>query len=133
MGLFAGEPISKGTLIWQFVDGLDRYITDEELAALPQNALDFVYFYYYRSKICGQYVLLADNDRFTNHSYEPNTGGIDSLFPRREGGIALRDIASGEELVCDYSSFDADFPIYAHLYPRELVRVSARVSRQGKI
>ncbi|HLC76008.1 MAG TPA: SET domain-containing protein [Candidatus Peribacterales bacterium] len=132
MGLFAKEPISRGTLVWEFVEGIDRYVSDEAMATLPHSALDFIYFYFYRSKFTGQYVFLGDNDRFTNHSYNPNVGGPDSLFPHRDGGAALRDIAAGEELTSDYSVFDADFHLYSHLYPREREKVLVRVNRNKK-
>ncbi|HLD07555.1 MAG TPA: SET domain-containing protein [Candidatus Peribacterales bacterium] len=129
IGLFAQKPISKGTVVWEFVEGIDHYLSDETMATLPQTAVDFIHFYFYRSKLTGQYVLLGDNDRFTNHSYHPNVGGPTSLFPHREGGIALRDISPGEELTSDYSSFDADFYHYADLYPRERAKIPVRVLR----
>lgn len=117
-------------MVWEFVEGIDRYVSDEMMATMSHSALDFIYFYFYRSKFTGQYVFLGDNDRFTNHSYEPNVGGPDSLFPHRDGGAALRDIAAGEELTNDYSVFDADFHLYAHLYPQTQRRkVPVRVHR----
>ena len=95
---------------------MDRYISDEEILTLPQGAQDFIVKYYFRSLITGQYLIMPDDDRFTNHSLDPNVGGPDSLNPQREGGVALRDIEAGEEITNNYASIDADFGVYQHEY-----------------
>lgn len=49
-------------------------------------------------------VLEFDNGRFMNHSPAPNTD-----FRDPETGWAVRDIAAGEEITCDYGEFDPGF------------------------
>jgi len=39
-----------------------------------------------------------------NHSLQPNTDFRDSVF-----GYAIRDIAAGEEITCNYAEFEPDF------------------------
>jgi hypothetical protein len=50
-------------------------------------------------------VLCGDDARFFNHEDEPTCRD----FPDLDGGttVAARDIELGEELTCDYASFDA--------------------------
>ena len=52
------------------------------------------------------YELCSDDARFFNHSDEPNTGSISN-----DTDVALRDIQQGEELTCDYRTFDADWQL----------------------
>lgn len=43
-----------------------------------------------------------DNGRFTNHSSTPNVG---ACVDNSVDSYALRDVADGEELSCDYAGF----------------------------
>ncbi|HML28103.1 MAG TPA: SET domain-containing protein [Hyphomicrobium sp.] len=103
IGLFAAEDIPKGTVTWRFMAHFDRLLTEDEIESLPEvaraNLLDHVYLH----EASGMFVLCADNARFMNHADEPNTEGV------HEPGydIALRDIRAGEEITCDYRTFDA--------------------------
>jgi hypothetical protein len=57
-------------------------------------------------RLTGKYVLCFDDGRFFNHSDSPNV--IDGLTPdTAQSSIAVRDIFPGEELTCDYRTFDA--------------------------
>ena len=106
MGLFANEFIAKGTTIWEFTPSFDVYLKAEDIQRLPAAAQAQMFRYCYRDKETGQYVLCADDARFLNHSDHPNT--VD--MPGPEGHtVAMRDIQTGEELTCDYQTFDADF------------------------
>jgi SET domain-containing protein len=49
-------------------------------------------------------VLEFDNGRFMNHSDAPNTD-----FTDPDTGWAIRDIAAGEEITCNYRDFDPSF------------------------
>ena len=42
LGVFAAEPIPKGTKIWRFVEGFDRCYTPKQFAKLPKAARDFL-------------------------------------------------------------------------------------------
>ena len=109
LGFFALEPIVKGTLVWQYVKGFDitvsvyDQITGFNLRdAFPQAALDFLEKYAYKTDT-GAYEVCVDDARFMNHSATPNI--------RAKGNMnhAIRDIAAGEEIVCDYTDFIPDF------------------------
>src|SRR4051794_4683135 len=113
IGLFADAYIAKGTVIWRFCDSVDLQLTSESIKSLPTPTRAQIEKYSYREKHSGLYVLCGDDARFFNHSEDPNC--ID-FYEQRDGSdeahdvtVALRDIAPGEELTCDYSLFDADF------------------------
>lgn len=100
IGLFAAEPIPAGTPAWQFDPEVDK------TSALPYaEPLDK---YSWRAE-GSLWVLCGDNARFMNHSKHPN---IKSNFDLAKPDTAIRDIAAGEELTVDYSTFDLDAPLY---------------------
>jgi SET domain-containing protein len=114
VGLFAAAPIPAGTVIWVIEEKLDLLVTEEELAGLPELQRQFIERYGYRHMTRpGVFVLEFDNGRFMNHAERPNTEFTD---PHR--GWAIRDIAEGEELTCDYGEFD---PSYEMLPGRNFV------------
>jgi len=107
VGVYAGEPIAKGTTLWRFDPRFDRTLTIEELEALPEGVRAFLEKYSYPHHAEeGIIVLELDNGRFMNHSTEPNTD-----FSQMDFGHALRDIKAGEELTCDYVDFDPTFAL----------------------
>lgn len=95
-GLIARQFISAGTLVWRFVPGFDVVLTESQLAALSLSAREQVLHYAEWRQDRHVFVLSADDDRFTNHSENPNT--------RSEGDVvyATQDIHPGEEITCDY-------------------------------
>jgi SET domain-containing protein len=107
IGLFAAEDIPKGTVTWCFMGDFDRLLSQDEIDSLPEparsNLLDHVYLH----EASGAYVLCADNARFMNHANEPNTEGVHAPGAIEGYDVATRDIAAGEELTCDYRTFDA--------------------------
>lgn len=105
VGVFAAEPIAAGSVIWELSDDLDLLLTKEQLARLPDLQRSFIERYGYPHMSQPQLTVLEfDNGRFMNHSGTPNTD-----FTRPEVGYAIRAIAAGEELTCDYSEFDPSF------------------------
>jgi SET domain-containing protein len=98
VGVFAGEPIRKGTKIWRFVEGFDRCYTPKQFARLPKPARDFLKSYGYR--VDGEILFTVDNDRHMNHSDKPNT------YLRAGYVVARRAIRKGEEITNDYREFD---------------------------
>jgi hypothetical protein len=101
LGVFAAEPIPKGTKIWRYVEGFDRSWSPRQFAKLPKEAQEFVAYYGYR--VDGEILLTVDNDHFINHSDDSNTYW-------RAGHIrAKRDIAKGEEITNSYRLFDTAF------------------------
>jgi SET domain-containing protein len=109
LGLFAVEPIPRHTPVWRFLPEFDRAFSPTGLAAWPPLARAHLRWFAFVSKTDGHLILSGDHACFMNHASPPNTGA-----PPGAGApvttVALRDIAAGEELTCDYFAFDADAP-----------------------
>ncbi len=109
MGLFAGEDIKKGQLIWKYSEETCLILTKPQFTHVEKTNITqkessilehFLIYGYYGEKINGV-VLHLDNERFINHSDAPNrSGGWDHA-------IANHDIRKGEELTDSYSSYDS--------------------------
>ncbi|WP_407193269.1 SET domain-containing protein [Bradyrhizobium sp. STM 3566] len=104
IGLFSATPLTKGTLVWIHNPLVDITVTPEQyqtLAPTFQALLDkHAYPRDYKADD-GVIEYNADNARFMNHSSHPNT------YQDDHGRIfTARDIQYGEELTCDYLSFD---------------------------
>ncbi len=52
-------------------------------------------------------ILSGDHACFINHDEAPNTGALPDAVPPVTP-VALRDIAAGEEITCNYWAYDAD-------------------------
>jgi hypothetical protein len=107
MGLFAVEAVTEGTPIWRFELGFDHDFSPAQFAALPVLAREHTRWFCFVSKVDGQVILSGDHACFINHSATPNTGAPAHANPSAPT-VALRDIAAGEEISCDYWSYDAD-------------------------
>ena len=107
IGLFAAQRIPEGTVIWRLEPSLDLELTEAQIEALAPPAREQIEKYTYLDLVRGTYVLCGDDARFFNHSDAPNCQD----FPDARGGttVAARDIEEGEELTCDYASFDASW------------------------
>ena len=106
VGLFAAEPIAKGTVVWRFEPGIDLVVPEEHIARLPEAARAFFRRYAFPCPFFPGGLLLGfDNTRFVNHSERPN---LDNSGPET---IALRDIAAGEELTTDYEELEPGFEL----------------------
>lgn len=103
LGLFAAEPIPRGTLIWKRDEAFDREYDLRDLS--PENTLlrDMLLHYGYQPGDEPVFVLCGDDARFMNHSPNPNADDIGEMT------IARTDIAAGEEITCDYAKFDRGF------------------------
>jgi hypothetical protein len=106
LGLFTQQALRKGTPVWRMQPGFDRELAPAEVAALPPTARDHVTRYGYLRKTDGWTVLSGDHACFMNHAAAPNTGAPPEATPPVTT-VALRDLAAGEELTCDYYAFDA--------------------------
>ena len=107
IGLFAAEPIRKDTVIWRFNPVVDQKLTAEQIDSIAQPGQELIRKYTYRHRITNLYILCADDMRFMNHSFQPNC--LDILYADQPDiTIALKDIAIGEEMTCDYSVIDQD-------------------------
>jgi SET domain-containing protein len=79
VGLIAQEFIPKGTCIWQFQPGFDLVIDENDFLKLSAPAQQQVRHYAFFDEARRVFVLSSDDDRFTNHSDNPNTledGGV---------------------------------------------------------
>ena len=101
IGLFAAEPITKGTVIWELRKDFDSIITQEQFKNLPKLTQDFITHYSYFHKNLKCHILCSDNARFYNKSETPNCGGEGDDIT-----VALKDIAQGEELTEIYHNLD---------------------------
>ena len=112
LGLFAGQFIPKGTRTWEFTHGFDREFTPDEFTAFPAHIQTFLQTYAYVSPKTGNYILPADDERFTNHSPNPNTTSV-GVSGGEDYDIAARDIEEGEEITTDYglSAGKIDFDV----------------------
>jgi SET domain-containing protein len=107
IGLFAAEDIPKGTVTWRFMPAYDRLLTEADIDMLPEPARSNILDHVYLDATSNQFVLCADNARFMNHADDPNTAGVHEPGSIEGFDVATRDIAAGEELTCDYRTFDA--------------------------
>lgn len=105
-GLFAAQPIPAGMPTWRFTPGLDLALHPDAVESLTEVARDWLVTYAYLDIKTGLYVLCADDARFMNHSDSPNIGGDYQREPVFGLDVAVRDIEAGEELTCDYRTFD---------------------------
>lgn len=93
LGLFADEFIPKGTRIFE-EDNLSIKIEKEDLFKYSERELSYINMYCYRR---GDVMYCSmDNDKFTNHSNEPN------VYEDGPCTYAKVDIQSGEEILTDY-------------------------------
>lgn len=97
VGVFAGEFIAKGTLVWKFDPLIDIIMPPEQFSELPESAKDFIISHAVPYPFgADNYCLSLDNAQYMNHSPEHN------LQPDNEGDSALVDIPEGTELTVDY-------------------------------
>lgn len=104
MGVFALEPIKRGTKVWT-VDPSMKFAKPAELAALPADELRFALHGGYLHFPSQRFVYYNDGMEYVNHAAGPAANiGIREWTPLMEDNCtALRDIAEGEELLEDYT------------------------------
>jgi SET domain-containing protein len=106
LGVFAGEFIPAGRLIWKLNPKFDIFVHESEIEGLAPHVQDFIARYGYpHLELPGVVIVDSDNGRFMNHSVPPNTD-----FRVFDKGYTLVDIPQGEELTCNYHEFDPTFP-----------------------
>jgi SET domain-containing protein len=107
-GVFAIEPIERGTLVWEYEVGRSvlEYRSEAKLRERLENLTDeearFLLEHIYVWKDAA--VEIIDDAKIWNHTPSPNTGfhPDDPSIGEGLGSYALRDIAAGEELTDDY-------------------------------
>jgi SET domain-containing protein len=107
VGVFSAEPVAKGQVISKFEPEFDRLIPTREYLGAPPHLKSLLDRYAFpHPEKPGFIVYEVDNSRFMNHSGNPNTDYSDFA-----AGRALRDIAAGEELTCNYNDFFSDYEL----------------------
>ena len=105
LGVFSGEYVPRGSLLWSLNPKFDIFVHETELGALPPHMRTFIARYSYpHLELPGYRVVDTDHGKFMNHSLTPNTD-----FRVFDKGYALADIAEGEEITCNYHEFDPGF------------------------
>lgn len=101
-GLFAAAPVKAGTVVWRLERDFDWCLAPAELDAVPVALQERIRYHAYLDRR-GFYVYSSDGTKFMNHSESPNCVDLND-----DEAVAARDIAAGEELTCNYKSFDLE-------------------------
>ena len=104
IGLFAGQKIIAGSMVWEFNPAVDLVYSLAQWDALKASisASSFKNLIRLSYKETGVIYICMDNAQFMNHS-EINPNIVQGESKNRM--YALRDIDKGEELLCDYLSY----------------------------
>jgi SET domain-containing protein len=105
LGLFAKEFIEKGSIVWEYIEGVDIKICQDKFEKLNEVQKEYFYKYAWLEED-GCYYSSCDLTNFINHSYNPNLKVIDNIV------IAIQDIQTGEEMFENYQEFDPEFDEY---------------------
>ena len=116
LGLFAVRFVPRGSPVWRFEPGFDHDFSPAQFAALPPLAQYHTRWFCFVSRLDGHIILSGDHACFINHSPSPNTGALPDAKPPVVT-VALRDVAAGEEITCNYYDYDADTPWKLGLVP----------------
>ena len=104
IGIFAGEEVPAGTVIWEFNPLIDLEFSPERWGDMRRRlsppSFREVEKYSYKEK--GRFIVCLDNAQFMNHD---NTDYNVSNSADGNSMIAGRMIAAGEELICNYFEY----------------------------
>jgi SET domain-containing protein len=100
IGLFADQDIAANTLIFEEGEFTVKFSVDQ-YNSLPDIQRHFLDVYSYLRD--GFYHVSIENDRFMNHSDNPNT------YEDGPKTYAFMDIKKGDELTCNYNEICEDF------------------------
>ena len=103
IGIFAGEDIPQGTLIWEYNPMVDLTYTVDQWETLRRAVAEasFTALQRYSYKEGGRYHLCIDNAQFMNHSdsrYNVVNTAANTM-------LACCHIRQGEELLCNYFQY----------------------------
>ncbi|HEY1721067.1 MAG TPA: SET domain-containing protein-lysine N-methyltransferase [Magnetospirillaceae bacterium] len=103
-GVFATAPIPRGTIVWVLCR-FDIVLTPDDVRNLPAAYRPIVETYAYGNPD-GNRVLCWDHGRSVNHSCAPAMRGLGTQME-----IAVRDIAAGAQLTCEYGSLNLTYDL----------------------
>jgi SET domain-containing protein len=104
IGLFSNQKIMAGSMVWEFNPAVDLVYSLEQWDLLKASiaAQSFVNLIRLSYKEKGFIVLCMDNAQFMNHS-EIHDNVVHGVSKSKMH--AVRNIARGEELLCNYLSY----------------------------
>ncbi len=94
-GLFANKDFKKGEMVLNW-NKENKYLSKKDVENLPLSLKPFV------AVFNNQYLLIAEPERYMNHSCNPNTE-----ISEDGSDFALRDIKRGEEITGSYTRVGA--------------------------
>ena len=103
IGLFADQFIPSGTVTWMYDHGYDPHFTMDQFDTLPEFTKETILTHGYFDHDLKLYILCSDDQRFINHSNNPN------VFSAPTQDVASCDIQPGEELTCNYAQYERDW------------------------
>jgi len=102
LGLFAGQDIEEGDIIWYLDPTIDHVFSkncyDHLIDTIEYEHVERLEKWCYKRG--DDYILCSDNTKFANHSDTPNCRSLGQY------DVALRNIKKGEELTYDYRFID---------------------------
>ena len=118
IGVYAGENIPYGTIVWEFNPYVDLVYTPEQWSAIEAGvscqSMEVMRRYSYKEK--GRYYLCLDNAQFMNHSQDNY-----NLINNKKNNTmhAEKDISKGDELLCNYYEYSDSDDIHLQCLNRE--------------
>ncbi|MDX1775954.1 MAG: SET domain-containing protein-lysine N-methyltransferase [Desulfobulbales bacterium] len=109
IGLFAGQDITAGTLVWELHRAVDHAYTLDQWNTLKADISchSFANLLRLSYKEDGLIYVCMDNAQFMNHSEA--LCNVAHYGPLKSRMYAVKHIAGGEEILCNYLSYsDAD-------------------------
>ena len=105
IGVFAKQPIAKGTMIWALDERFDRLIEVDVYESMTGPVKSYLDRYAYPRRSDPRFIVFeADDARYMNHADDPNCG-----FRSGERGLSrCATSLPGEEMTCDYNVFFED-------------------------
>ena len=108
-GIFAEEDIKKGAIIWKYKRGINvrsfkgENKTRARLAQLPSDDArkDWLSHMYHFGGYCNE---IIDDNKFTNHSSNPNSSQPNPTDPHST--YAIKHIKKGEQILENYGVYD---------------------------
>ena len=122
-GLFLGEPVRAGRILWAFDEGFDPIVPLEKVVRALEanrNAAEYVRHFGYADIARPDYITFnIDNERFKNDSISPNC-----IVDGDGASVAAFDLPAGVELTNDYEDFLSDSNIGISISWRKRRRIS---------
>ena len=109
-GVFALEDIKKNSIVWQYTEGHDKKMTNEQFESLDIDTKTELLRVAYLSPTSGMWVMppIGDPACYTNHN--PGAYNTSVIIDKKVSDeplfVANRDVAKGEEVTNNYLEFD---------------------------